>query len=91
MVNATGELWIEDKTRVEEYAWDRLGKEIEDSMQSLEYEVQTLMTSRAETPFLTLGINNVNGIGFRTSLSVSGCAKNPPCRGCFSPEAKQFD
>ncbi len=56
----TGEKWIDDKSRVEEYAWDRLAKEIEDSAQSLEYEVQTLMTSRAETPFLTLGINNVD-------------------------------
>ncbi|MBU3186523.1 anaerobic ribonucleoside-triphosphate reductase [Clostridium estertheticum] len=55
-----GTEWITDKSKVEEYAWDRLAKEIKDSMQSLEYEVQTLMTSRAETPFLTLGINNVN-------------------------------
>lgn len=45
----------EDKQ--EEYVWNRLEKEIEDSMQSLEYEVQTLMTSRAETPFLTLGLD----------------------------------
>ncbi|MBX4262592.1 anaerobic ribonucleoside-triphosphate reductase [Clostridium estertheticum] len=55
-----GKKWISDSLKIEEYAWDRLGKEIEDSMQSLEYEVQTLMTSRAETPFLTLGINNVD-------------------------------
>jgi len=55
-----GSKWITDKTKIEEYAWDRLAKEIKDSMQSLEYEVQTLMTSRAETPFLTLGINNVD-------------------------------
>ena len=57
---AVGRKWIEDEIKVEAYAWDRLAKEIEDSMQSLEYEVQTLMTSRAETPFLTLGINNVD-------------------------------
>ena len=57
---AVGKLWITDKINVEAYAWDRLAKEIEDSMQSLEYEVQTLMTSRAETPFLTLGINNID-------------------------------
>ena len=41
----------------EEYEWNRLEKEIEDSMQSLEYEVQTLVTSRGETPFLTLGLD----------------------------------
>jgi len=35
--------------------------------------------------------DTVNGIGFRTSLFVSGCAKNPPCIGCWSPGARQFD
>jgi len=35
--------------------------------------------------------DTVNGIGFRTSLFVSGCAKNPPCKGCWSPQARQFD
>ena len=35
--------------------------------------------------------DTVNGIGFRTSLFVSGCSKNPPCKGCWSPEARQFD
>lgn len=35
--------------------------------------------------------DTVNGIGFRTSLFVSGCAKNPPCAGCWSPQARQFD
>ena len=55
-----GAKWIDNKDKVEEYAWDRLQKEIIDSVQSLEYEVQTLVTSRGETPFLTLGINNVD-------------------------------
>ena len=35
--------------------------------------------------------DTVNGIGFRTSLFVSGCAKTPPCKGCWSPEARHFD
>ncbi|MGH4051995.1 MAG: anaerobic ribonucleoside-triphosphate reductase activating protein [Clostridium sp.] len=35
--------------------------------------------------------DTVNGIGFRTSLFVSGCAKTPPCKGCWSPEARRFD
>lgn len=46
-----------DKSKREEYAWYMLEKEIKDSMQSLEYEIQTLMTSRGETPFLTLGLD----------------------------------
>ena len=41
----------------EEYVWSELAKEIKNSMQSLEYEVQTLVTSRGETPFLTLGLD----------------------------------
>jgi len=35
--------------------------------------------------------DTVNGIGFRTSLFVSGCAKTPHCKGCWSPGARQFD
>ena len=35
--------------------------------------------------------DTVNGIGFRTSLFVSGCAKMPPCKGCWSPQAREFD
>lgn len=35
--------------------------------------------------------DTVNGIGFRTSLFVSGCAKHPPCKGCWSPYARNFD
>jgi len=57
---ATGKIWLDDSVKVEEYAWSMLTREIKNSMQSLEYEVQTLMTSRAETPFLTIGINNVD-------------------------------
>ena len=44
----------------EDYAWSMLEKEIKDSAQSLEYEIQTLMTSRGETPFLTLGIDVID-------------------------------
>ena len=50
------ELFVTENKR-EEYAWYMLEKEIKDSMQSLEYEIQTLMTSRGETPFLTLGLD----------------------------------
>ncbi len=35
--------------------------------------------------------DTVNGIGFRTSLFVSGCSMNPPCKGCWSPQARQFN
>jgi len=56
----TGKKWLKDKDKAEEYAWAMLTREIKNSMQSLEYEVQTLMTSRAETPFLTIGVNNID-------------------------------
>lgn len=35
--------------------------------------------------------DTVNGTGFRTSLFVSGCAKTPPCKGCWSVEARDFN
>lgn len=53
---ATAKVFVEFEKQ-EDFAWYMLEKEIKDSMQSLEYEVQTLMTSRGETPFLTLGLD----------------------------------
>ena len=38
------------------YAWRRLRKEIKDACQGLEYEINTLMNARAETPFITISI-----------------------------------
>ena len=32
-----------------------------------------------------------NGPGYRTSLFVSGCDKEPHCKGCFNKEAWDFD
>lgn len=46
---------IED---VEGYSWRRLEKEIYDSAQSFEYEVQTLTNARAEVPFLTIELDD---------------------------------
>ena len=48
----------EDK--VEEYAWDMLDKEIANSMQSLEYEIQTLTNSRGEVPFITIELDCID-------------------------------
>ena len=45
---------------IENYAWEQLEKEAKNSAQSLEYEVQTLMTSRGETPFLTIGLDCID-------------------------------
>lgn len=53
--------WITDENKQLEYAWDRLEKECMDSMQSLEYEIATLMNSRGEQPFLTVTIGYGRG------------------------------
>ena len=53
--------WITDESKQSEYAWDRLKKECMDSMQSLEYEIATLMNSRGEQPFLTVTIGYGRG------------------------------
>ena len=55
------EKWIhKDKETREKYAWDRLQNEIENAMQGLEYEIQTLTNSRGEVPFITIELNCIN-------------------------------
>lgn len=44
----------------EDFSWKHFERECEKSAQSLEYEVQTLMTSRGETPFLTIGLDCID-------------------------------
>jgi ribonucleoside-triphosphate reductase len=53
--------WIKGKKKQKAYAWNRLEKECMDSMQSLEYEIATLMNSRGEQPFLTATIGYGRG------------------------------
>lgn len=52
--------WISEENKREDYAWEHLKKEIKDGCQSLEYEIQTLMNSRGESPFLTIEVNTVD-------------------------------
>lgn len=52
-------VWVVEEKR-EEFAWRMFERECEKSAQSLEYEVQTLMTSRGETPFLTIGLDCID-------------------------------
>src|SRR5690606_29130081 len=47
--------WIPDESVHEEYARAKTSKDIEDAMQSLEYEINTLFTSNGQTPFTTVG------------------------------------
>lgn len=47
--------WIEDTEKQKEFAIKQTKKDIYDSMQSLEYEINTLYTSQGQTPFTTLG------------------------------------
>lgn len=46
----------ENVTDKEGYAWRRLRKEVKDGCQGLEYEINTLMNARAETPFITISL-----------------------------------
>lgn len=43
-----------DLAQAEKWAWEDLEKECSDAMQSLEYEITTLITGRVEPPFLTI-------------------------------------
>ncbi len=47
--------WIEDESKHHDYAKVKTSKDIYDSMQSLEYEINTLFTSNGQTPFTSLG------------------------------------
>jgi len=51
---AVGLKWLNDYEKVEQYAWERLEKEVYDAAQAFEYEISTLTNSRGETPFLTI-------------------------------------
>lgn len=58
---AKNSTWCKNNSdEIESYAWEQLDKEAKNTAQSLEYEVQTLMTSRAETPFLTIGLDCID-------------------------------
>lgn len=47
--------WLSDESKFEEYAKVKTAKDIYDSMQSLEYEINTLFTSNGQTPFTSIG------------------------------------
>lgn len=52
---ADAQEWIEDSRQHDAYAKAKTSKDIYDSMQSLEYEINTLFTSNGQTPFTSLG------------------------------------
>ncbi|QIL45790.1 anaerobic ribonucleoside-triphosphate reductase [Vagococcus coleopterorum] len=47
--------WIDDESKHDDYAKEKTQKDIYDSMQSLEYEINTLFTSNGQTPFTSFG------------------------------------
>lgn len=49
-----GSKWISNQSILEQYALEMTSKEIYDSMQSLEYEINTLYNSNGQTPFFTI-------------------------------------
>src|SRR5690606_8750583 len=51
---AEAERWIDDPAKRDDYAHAKTRKDIYDSMQSLEYEINTLFTSNGQTPFTSV-------------------------------------
>ncbi|WP_203650495.1 anaerobic ribonucleoside-triphosphate reductase [Secundilactobacillus yichangensis] len=47
--------WIEGEDRQKAFAKQKTIKDIDDAMQALEYEINTLYSSQGQTPFTTLG------------------------------------
>lgn len=52
---AEAERWISEPERRHAYAQEKTRKDIDDAMQSLEYEINTLFTSNGQTPFTSVG------------------------------------
>jgi ribonucleoside-triphosphate reductase len=52
---AEAERWVAEPGRRHAYAQERTRKDIDDAMQSLEYEINTLFTSNGQTPFTSVG------------------------------------
>ncbi|PLS33832.1 anaerobic ribonucleoside-triphosphate reductase [Carnobacterium maltaromaticum] len=52
---ATAKEWIDGEERQLAFAKEKTEKDIYDSMQSLEYEINTLYSSQGQTPFTSLG------------------------------------
>lgn len=52
---ADAQRWVADASRHQQYAEEHTRKDIDDAMQSLEYEINTLFTSNGQTPFTSLG------------------------------------
>lgn len=46
--------WIQEEDKQLEYAWEMTKIEVYNAIQSLEYEITTLMNSRGEQPFVTI-------------------------------------
>ena len=43
-----------DLTKAEEIAWNRTKKEVKDGIQTIQYQINTLMTTNGQAPFVTL-------------------------------------
>lgn len=51
--------WVSPE-KIEAYAWEQTKREIDNAMQGLEYEIQTLTNSRGEVPFITIELNCID-------------------------------
>lgn len=66
----SAKLYIDTEEKQIKYAYDMTSKEIYDSMQSLEYEINTLFNSNGQTPFFTVNF------GLGTSWFAKEIQKN---------------
>lgn len=55
------EYGIKDKKKAEELAWKRTKTEIESGIQTIQYQINTLMTTNGQSPFVTLFLHIEEG------------------------------
>lgn len=83
---ADSKKWVSYWNR-EKYAWKQLEKEIKDGCQSLEYEIQTLMNSRGESPFLTIEVNTVDETADKETQKIQKMI----CKGFLNQRIRGLD
>ena len=59
-----------DYAKAEEIAWKRTKKEIKDGIQTIQYQINTLMTTNGQAPFVTLFMNFTPGYEYEKEAAL---------------------
>lgn len=60
----------EDKEKAREIAWKRTKKEVKDGIQTIQYQINTLMTTNGQAPFVTLFMHFLPGFEYEKEAAL---------------------